>query len=173
MRCPSCNKFPAFSTDNEPEVEISDCVIELSEAEDGSTETAVTSGTAVVSGTARICLTTECCGDEVKETTFDIEMHIEVAKAEDCTCDGDEWHSRSEAECESSEVTDRSESSKTVTYKRGPKKGTTEQVLIPLRYRRRFYGVSAEIVVKCGCRKQIGMETFTDQVQASGMDEMC
>jgi len=56
MICPSCHKFPSFDI-AEPEVEI--------EVENG-----------IVTGTVRLFLTTACCAEEAKETTFDVEIDM-------------------------------------------------------------------------------------------------
>lgn len=58
MLCPSCNKFAAYSTDAEPE-------FDMEASPDGTS--------LMITGTCRICLTSECCGDELKEAQFDIE----------------------------------------------------------------------------------------------------
>lgn len=130
-----------------------------------------TEGTAQVSGSVRIVLTSECCGEEMKEASFDIDLQIDVEKAYGCACV--DWLDGVEAESDGGEITDRSETSKPFTYKRGPLKGQTVNKPIPYRYRKHFYGASVLIVVNCACGKQVGEGTFEDDVQASGMDELC
>jgi len=58
MRCPSCNKFPPKDTDNDPEGDL--------EVDDEG----------MVSGDVRIVNTSECCGDELEETTFTVEIDL-------------------------------------------------------------------------------------------------
>lgn len=163
MLCPSCNKFAAYETSAEPEIEDLDITAQV----DGETKDV----TVDISGSARIVLTSECCGDELKEATFDIDVSLDVEKASDCTC-GDAWMDDLEAEADGPELTDRQESSKPKTYKTGPKKGQTIQVPIPYRYQRRYFGVETRIAVNCGCGKEIGSVDFKDEIQASGMDEL-
>lgn len=174
MRCPSCSKFPAFDTSSEPEVELDDPSVELEEKDK-------TKGTAQVNGTVRIVLTSECCGEECKETTFDVDISdVAVQKVpaksnknpDGCTCSEDDWADSITAEATSSEITDRSETSKAKTYKVGPKKGQTVQVPIPYRYQRRYYGAEAHIELTCACGKTVGEADWQDEVQASGMEEL-
>ena len=151
MICPSCQKFCAFDTSNEPEVEI-----EVSE--EGQ-----------ITGSARIVLTSECCSEEMKESNFDIDI--------ECGMDSAELEAHIKAnqcelsvEADGAEITDRTESTKTRTLKSG--KVVTRS--IPYRYQRRFYGVSFNYTVTCSCEKDAvtWSGTHTDEVQASGMDEM-
>lgn len=163
--CPGCNKFASLNTDNEPEFSTS-----------LETQADPTNGNkpyADLSGTIRIVLTSECCGDEMREANFDVTVDgIELEKHQDCACEGDSWWEEAEVVEESGEMTDRQESSKPVTYKRGPLKGQTVQKPIPYRFQRRFYGVEATFSVHCPCGKEIGTATFQDEVQASGMDDL-
>jgi len=58
MRCPSCNKFASQSIDsNEPEMDID-----------------IDDTTGQITGTVRIVVTAECCGDELKEATLDVDI---------------------------------------------------------------------------------------------------
>lgn len=57
MRCPSCSKFAPYEYGNAPEVELS------FDFSPDSVE---------VNGNVRIVLTSECCGDELKESSFDV-----------------------------------------------------------------------------------------------------
>jgi hypothetical protein len=185
MRCPSCSKFATYDTSTEPEVEVevtieknedekpeSDDVpaTEVSEPASEDAEPKAPTGEATVSGTVRIVLTAECCGDELKECTFDVDQTFDVKRHSDCTC-GDDWAEDPEVEG-SGELTERQESSKSKTYKTGPKKGTTVQIPIPFRYQKRFYGACVELTINCGCGKEIGAGTFEDEIQASSMDEL-
>lgn len=167
-RCPGCNKFPALDASAEPEVSIDDCAIEATTDEDKNE--VPTMGTATVTGTVRIVLTSECCGQEMKESNYDIDLQIDIEKAADCTCEN--WLGDVDASENGPEITDESESTKPFTYKRGPLKGQTVNKPIPYRYQKRYYGVSVPITVMCGCGKQVGEGTFVDRTQASGMDEL-
>lgn len=158
MRCPSCTKFAAYDTSSEPEIDVY-----VESRNDGQE--------AEITGSARIVLTAECCGDELKETTFDIDVFLDVNKADGCEC-GDEWANTLEVETDGSEITERQESTRAKTYKTGPKKGQTVQIPIPYRYQRRYFGCSSNLVVNCGCGKEVGRTEFSDEVQASAMEEL-
>jgi hypothetical protein len=159
MRCPSCNKFATYDTSNEPEFSLDATYDQEPEAP--------TKGIVQVSGSCRLVLTAECCGDELKEANFDLDVHVSVQKSPECTCEADTY-SDFEAECEDAEITDRSEHQKTRTLK----DGTVKVTPIPYRYQRRFYGVAGTIVVRCGCGKTEATESFSDEIQASSMDEL-
>lgn len=184
MKCPSCNKFAAYNTDNEPEIEL--------QCDRGQ-----------VTGTVRILLTSECCGDELKESTFDVEMDLEedikdalVARAkemglelkpEDFDLENDNEMQKVEVDGkkeekvlsfeisnETGEITDRNETTK----KRTLKNGTVKETPIPYRYQRRFFGAEISYTVKVEYPykgKLIEAEVtehWNDEVQASGMDEL-
>ena len=163
MLCPSCNKFAAYDTSAEPEIDSLD--VTASTDEDGTVS-------ADVSGSVRIVLTAECCGDDLKEATFDIDLvNIECTKHAECTC-GDDWADNLEADADGPELTERQESTKAKTYKTGPKAGQTVQVPIPYRYQRRYFGCDSKITVTCACGKEVGFADFSDEIQASAMDEL-
>ena len=132
MICPSCNKFAAYDTSAEPELDLS--------AENGQ-----------VTGTARIILTSECCGDELKESTFEVAIDLEdeitaairtkLGLADDAEVDLDEWEFR--VTQESAELTERMESEKVRTKK----DGTVVRKPIPFRYQRRYFGVHVDVTV--------------------------
>lgn len=187
MICPSCNKFAANSTDQEPEIEL--------QCESGH-----------VTGTVRIVLTSECCGEELKEANFDVDVDLEeeildaiVAKVteakekikrEDIDLSDqtkrkvivngklEEKVTSFEIEDETGEVSDRSVTQKTRIIKRGPHKGETKTTPIPYRYQRRFYGAAVNFTVKVEFpykKKLYEVEVhhdWKDEVQASGMDEL-
>lgn len=98
---------------------------------------------------ARIVRNCADCGTELKEANFSLEGQIDVDGHEG---DGHEL----EAEESSSEATERSDG-----------KSNT-----PSRYRRAFFGVSVDVAVKCSCGAELGHVVLTDEVQASGMDEL-
>jgi hypothetical protein len=162
-RCPSCSKFQSLSMDAEPEI---DSQIDTRVDEEGE-------HMADITGTVKIVLTSECCGDEMKEATFDIDLQdIELTKATDCTCEGETWHEDAHIADESGQITDRQESSVPFTYKRGPLKGQTIRKPIPPRFQKHYYGAQVDFSIHCPCGKEIGTATFEDDVQASGMDEL-
>ena len=162
MLCPSCNKFAAYDTSAEPEIEVE---VEIDPGDEKTDDAADKDHvTAMVTGNARIFLTAECCGDELKEAQFEIsQMDFELTRAPECTCDLSDLSVDA-----SGEVTDRSETQ----TKKTKKDGTVVVRNIPYRYQKRFYGVDAEITVSCSCGKTTATEHFTDEVQASGMDEL-
>jgi hypothetical protein len=156
MICPSCNKFAAYDTSNEPEVDLS------VESELGSktvfTEPGVgdevedpDKAVATITGTVHIYLTSECCGDELKEANFDLEQELEVTRAEGCTCDLTEL----DAEVDTAEITDRNE------------KKTTRP-----RYQKRFFGAQVNVTVSCSCGKTKESFDWQGDIQASAMDEL-
>jgi len=159
MICPSCNKFAAYDTSAEPELDLS--------IEDGE-----------VTGTARIVLTSECCGDELKESTFDVEIDLtrefeeairaKLGLADDAQVDLDAWEFGISQE--SAELTERMEAEKTRTKK----DGTVVRKPIPFRYQRRYFGVHVDVTVtasKDGLEAEVE-GSYEDEVQASGMDEL-
>jgi hypothetical protein len=170
MICPGCNKFPAFSTDTEPE-----CEPEI------EAETMLKSGgpglpevedpnrvSYTVSGTCRIVLTSECCGEECKESTFDIEIEGELERAAECVCDLTEL----DVEVESIEMTERQEAFRASTIKSGPNKGQIKQTPIAFRYQKRFYGATATFTSSCECGKTTTTDNWSDEMQASQMEEL-
>jgi hypothetical protein len=158
MICPSCNKF-APNELGEPELELD-----------------VESG--IVTGSCRIVITSGCCGDELKEANFDVEIDLaaeferlirEKEKlAGDAEVDLSEWEF--EIASEECEATDRSESTK----KRTKKDGTVVERQIPYRYQRHFYGAEVRVTVTAtkGDAAVSVDGSWSDEVQASGMDEL-
>lgn len=171
MICPSCSKFASFDTSGEPEVELEiDRTEDVNAADGEDAEAGLDKATEVrfyVAGTVRIVLTSECCGDEMKESNFDIEEDYKVTRADGCACD------LSECSLSTSEsITDRTEAEKVSIAKRGPNKGQTVRKAIPYRYQKRFYGAEVEIEITCQCGKTSLNQTWSDEVSASGMDEL-
>lgn len=159
MRCPSCNKFATYDTSAEPESDGMEVTVE----KDGDAYKAS------IGGQVRIVLTAECCGDELKEATFDVDIaDVDVVKAVDCTCEGDTWWEDAEAESDGMELTDRNESTSTRTKK----DGTVVTKPIPYRFQKRFFGAEGQITIQCPCGKEIGSEHWSDEIQASAMDEL-
>lgn len=171
MICPSCSKFAAFDTSGDPEVELEIDRAEDEGAGDGEdAEVGLDKAIDVrlyVTGTVRICLTSECCGEEMKEASFDVEEELELSRGEGCECD------LGECDISTSEsLTDRSETFKERIAKRGPNKGQTVRTSIPSRYQKRFYGAEVEIEASCSCGKSTATSKWSDEVPASGMEEM-
>lgn len=171
MLCPSCNKFAAFDTSGDPEVDFEIDRVEDEGAGDGEdAETGLDKAIEVrcyITGTVRIVLTSECCSEDMKEANFDIETEIELSRADGCTCDF--------ANCSlttSEELTDRQEAFSERIAKRGPNKGQTVKTPIPARYQKRFYGTEVAIEVSCECGKTTADQKWSDEVPASGMDEL-
>lgn len=178
MRCPGCNRFPSFDTSAEPEASLDTCEVDEINEEGEEKEYR-----ASVGGTVRIVLASECCGEECKEYTFDVDLvDIEVKKAEGCTCGVPDpknpeevlvqWWEQPEAEAEGPAMTERQETSTPFTYKVGPKKGQTIQKPIPYRFQKKYYGAEMEVVIRCGCGHEIGRENWSDETQASSMEEL-
>lgn len=140
MRCPSCEKFVSY---DEPELE------EQEPEVDGDN----------VRLEVRMSLNCADCGDELKETTFELETEVTSPDVEDnAPCaSGHEWT----AELNSCDATDR--------YQDKDRNGKT---ITNFRYRKHLYGVEAQVSVKCSvCNHE---ETFTmkDETQASAFDEL-
>lgn len=170
MRCPSCNKFPALASGTEPEADLS--------VEEGR-----------ISGTVRIVLTSECCGNEIKEYCFDVEHEAEAeikdALADaavaagvlpqdvtrdlfldsiDLTLEGVEL----EVEPESFEVYDRYET-----------KDRHGKPITKMRYQRHYWGYAGTVMVEASYPygdKVVAAEIIVDlgdEISASSMDECC
>jgi hypothetical protein len=158
MLCPSCNKFAANDTSTDPELNL--------DVENG-----------IVTGDARIVITSECCGDELKEATFEVEIDLEdkfedairelEELADDAEVNLDDWSF--EITSESADWIDRSETEKVRILKDGTEKRTP----IPYRYQKHFYGVSVEVEVTAtkGDKAVTASGTFEDEVPAGSMDE--
>jgi len=58
MICPSCNKFAAYDTSEDPDFDL---------------EAIVNGDSIEVTGTCRVVITSECCGDELREASFNID----------------------------------------------------------------------------------------------------
>ena len=163
--CPGCNKFPAYDMSSEPEVEVE---VQIECLDDKAMEKQYRGH---ITGSVRIVLTSECCSEEIKESTFDIDIEdVDVAKAKDCECE--DWTENADVEGEGGEISDRSETHSTRIAKRGPDKGKEVRTPIPYRYQKRYYGASVPLVINCACGKQIGEAHFEDECRAGAMDEL-
>lgn len=157
MRCPSCNKFAAYDTSGEPEMNIDS---DISQPDPESKDLVAVS----VTGDVRIVLSAECCGDELKEYNFDISEDMEIERAEGCDCDLTDMN----VDVSSVELTERVQSTET----RQKKDGTVVTRSLPARAQKRFYGYSGQAEIKCACGKTKDTIELGDEVQASSMDEL-
>lgn len=165
MLCPSCNKFAAYDTSSEPEVSVgveSELALPFDEKE-GANKEDRDHATARVTGDCRIVITAECCGDELKEASFEIDQELEIVRGEGCECDLTELSVEAEGE-----ISDRTESTITKTKK----DGTVVVKQVPYRYQKRYYGAQLNVVVTCECGKTRAEAEWHDECQASSMDEL-
>lgn len=102
---------------------------------------------------ARIYLTHDECGTELKEATFELETTVPEEILSEHKGDDHEL----DADAESQELTCRTEGNG--------------------RYMKTFYGASVDVALRCSCQEQkddaLWMETLSDEMQASHMDELC
>ena len=136
--CPGCNKFASLET-QDPEVD----------------DLEVDAG-GHVTCSVRLVRVSECCGEEMKETTFDLENDAVFAAPDGMppiVHEGD-GHELSVEET-ASEVTERSDG----------KPGT------PSRYRKTYHGVRVEATVTCACGATADVE-LSDELQASAFDDL-
>jgi hypothetical protein len=144
MRCPDCNKFVSFDTDEDPEVD-------LSVDDEG-----------VVTGTVRIVNKCAECGTELKEATLDVEIDL----SGDVRTHKDENH-QSDEDSVTLEIGE-SDASRT---ERSPSVDRNGRPIRNPRYRKTFYGAEVNATVRCSCGEEF---TGSDnpEVQASCMDEL-
>lgn len=139
-RCSSCYKMCALDM-AEPEVEID---ID----EDGT-----------VTGTVRIVCTSQCCGDEVKEATFDVEVSPEGEHAAIIE------HHIGKDRSESCELSVQDNGSENTERQEGKGRGL-----------RTFRGACVQYEVTCACLKgdaaPLWEAEWSDEIQASSMDEI-
>lgn len=162
MKCPSCNKFAAQSADNEPEMDDLDLNVsyDAKKPEENGVQ---------ITGSVRIVVSSECCGDELKEATFEVDIDL----TDDCKDHMGPGHDLSIRD-QSASMLDEYESTKTKTLKSG--KVVTRH--IPPRYQTHYYGVDVEVDVVCTCDEGKGEErfkahgAFSDKIPAGGMDEL-
>lgn len=141
MKCPSCNKFAALEM-QDPEV--NSVELELTEGENGIVENAT------VSVEVRILRNSECCGDEMKEYTFntdaDVSDEIVEKMNEIRKTDPEAGFEAEEDGCDSTEEGGH-------------------------RYKKSFYGYTLTVKIVHG-DQQLGTMEVTENVQASSMDEL-
>jgi hypothetical protein len=141
MRCPDCNKFVPFDTETDPETDVS-------VDDDGA-----------VSGTVRIVNTCEECGQELKDTTFDVDVDLSAEFAEH----------KKEHPKEKHNLTLDFEPSRTDRMENKDRRGKT---IKNSRYMKHMYGAEGEIILTCSCDKWEHRETWSDEVAGSGMEEL-
>ena len=159
MLCPGCNKFPAYDTSAEPELDL-----DLDGGE--------------VTGSARIVLTSECCGEELKEATFDVSINLasqleeEIRAVEGLPDDAEIDLNDYELDFseDGSELTDRYQTETT----RVLKNGTVKVEKVNPRYQKRFFGVHIDVTVTAtkGDKTASVSGSFDDEAQSSAMDEL-
>ncbi len=145
-RCSSCNKLCALNT-MDPEAEFND--VDVGE------------GGITVSATVRLVRESECCNEEVKETTFDPEESIDWEKLKSVeehfdTKTGEPLNDDHELLIDEGDIeqTERSE---------GKGRGL-----------KTFYGFSAGFTVRCACdtSKALYEGSLADDTQASHFDDL-
>lgn len=166
MRCPDCNKFVGFDTDNEPE-------LDLNVDDDG-----------VVSGTARIVNCCAECGQELKEAVLDIEIdltdefreHVEQATAL-------AMRRRKKSLIEHRPELLSEEGARSDRVQRTDRHG---RAIKRSRYMKTFYGADVSVTIGCACQASgrrrhmdgAGDDAFeaagtaSSEVQASSMEEL-
>lgn len=120
-RCLSCNKFAALET-QEPEESQLDVE---GEAENLNTETGVASTSFRITGDIRVVRNSECCGDEMKEANFEVDVEGEIEHKEGC----DPFEYELEVEMENGEATETGGA----------------------RYAKNMVGFACDFEVKCSC----------------------
>lgn len=143
MRCPSCQKFVSF---DEPEVE--EQSYELEEFDSGEVQ---------ITGEYRLVLRCgECGSEELKETTFAFDEFVDIPEEHQ-----GEGHGEYELSAD-----DPSGFTETQTTDR---QGKTIQ---NPRYRRTYYGMTANWTIACTCGDTIAHGCWEDKCQASSMEEL-
>lgn len=133
MRCSECNKFVPLDVDQDPEVELD-----------------VGAETGEVTGTVRIVNACQECGNEMTETSFDVDLDFDEAES----------HMEANADDDAHELELVDPELERTSHSTGRSRGT-----------RTFYGAEGDIVVKCSCGQQ-WTQHWSDEVQASHMDTL-
>lgn len=162
MRCDQCQKFVSFDTDKEPED------LDLNVTDDGE-----------VSGSVRIVNACAECGQDLTETTLDVEMsfaddiekHREEKKAEHEASEAlkpeDERVSFDESEHDSVSISS-SEATRSDRRQTHDRRG---KLITRSRYQRQYYGAEVAVTVECKCGEDFEhSEVF--EAQASSMDSL-
>lgn len=144
MRCPDCNKFVAFDTDTDPEVNSQDVDA------DGVVEVEV-----------RIVNTCAECGTELKEATLNVTIDL----AQEIAVHYEDNPKCKEAASLSVDVSVTRTDRRQTTDRHGKK-------ITNPRYQKQFYGADVEATVTCDTCKEEFTRNEGDEVQASGMEEL-
>lgn len=161
MICPSCNKFAAQSCDGDPEVDL-----ELSDTS--------------ITGTVRVVVTSECCGDELKEANFEVDEDltdaIEEALRTAITAAGLTPPEEFDLDADGVEITmDDPDVSNAERYQTTDRHG---KPIKKARYQTHYYGYDAAATVNVVYPYQGAIinatvsHSWSDEVPASGMDEL-
>ena len=126
MRCPSCNRFPGF------------------DVADPETSLDLVDGT--LTGTVRLCLTTACCGEEAKETNFDIDIDMTQEFTDALVAAG---LTEPEGGFDFSTMVFGIEEEAAMADDRYETKDKRGKVITNPRYRRHFYCIDLEITGRC------------------------
>lgn len=144
MRCPSCNKFPAKDTSQDPEGD-------LQVDDDG-----------VVTADVTIRNSSECCGDDLEETTFNVEIDLS-SDVEDHVKD----------KHKNGKIPSLSVHGDIVRTDEMATKDRRGRIITKSRYQRRLYGIAVSATVHCDdCNEDIASGDFTDSCPASGMESL-
>lgn len=146
MRCPDCMKFVS---------------LEMAEPED---EGLIVDGV-TLTGTVRIHRDCADCSQELKEFSFDVDHELDHP-AGDCPSqlpEDDDAYAEPDIELVS---VDLSAAERTQTTDRNGKRITNP------RYMKSLFGYDGSAQLRCGHCSAEWEEAFSDEVQASGMDEL-
>ena len=145
-RCPDCNKFVSLEIG---EQEVSN--IDVSES-DATLE-------------ATVMLQCIECGGDMKQWNINITTDLpEEAAAHQVDHPDHELEVKADGE---GEVSD------SYRPRKAPKPRKDGSIpKVPMRYQTHFYSFSAEATVKCSCGEEFDNISFSDEIEASGMDEL-
>jgi hypothetical protein len=138
MNCPGCNKFAALNFED-PEVQ-------------GLEVEGLGEGRFNVTAEVRIYRTSECCGEEMKEATLNMEAEIDLNENE-AYCKLRKKQGGDDLEVEVEEV-----ACNQIEEGGG-------------RYQKSYFGAEIEFELKCG-NTVLEQGSMSDKVPASGMDEL-
>lgn len=141
-RCPDCNKFVGYDTDQEPEIED----VQVFDGE--------------VQGNVRVVLACSECGTELKES------YQEFAESFDHECD--ELDKTLDDDVEWFEVED----SSATFYERYEDKTKTGKPIKNPRYMKKYYGAEISVSIKCNKCGDTFDHGITTEEQASYFDEI-
>lgn len=176
MRCDSCNKFVSFDTETEPDISV--------QLENDGT----------ISGTVRIVNTCAECGQEMKETTFDVECdcadEIETHRTamladagitlSPCGENGEAVYHLADgtvATVEAVEAVTKAHEDLTLDHDGGNRtermqsKDRHGKPIKSARYMKHLYGAEVTFTVACKCGEEFVVQ-WADEVQGSGMEEL-